>query len=104
MTKTGRGRQLPLPAQVQDASRDYVKIRPFPERPYDHVFCGIPRRSGYPCRERIKIDGCVLLTSAVLFPFNLVGDTPTAPHFCFRLHQRGVGHETHVLDLLGHRH
>jgi len=33
VTKTGRGRQLPLPAQVLDALRDYVKFGRPPEQP-----------------------------------------------------------------------
>lgn len=48
MTKTGRGRQLPLPRQVLEAVRHYSKDGRPQNGPDDHVFLRHPRRYGYP--------------------------------------------------------
>jgi integrase len=102
LSKTGRGRQLPLPAQVLDALRDYVKFGRPQNGPYDHVFLRHPRRSGYPL-SRSALKAMVRLAyRRCAFPPTWSGTHRLRHTFASRLHQRGVDMKP-IADLLGHR-
>jgi site-specific recombinase XerD len=101
-TKTGRGRQLPLPDQVLEALRDYVKTARPQDGSFDQVFVRHPHRSGYPLSRSA-------LKEMVHRAYHHCGFPPawSGPHrlrhtFASRLHQRGVDMKP-IADLLGHR-
>ena len=102
LTKTGRGRQLPLPAQVLDALRDYVKFGRPQNGPYDHVFLRHPRRSGYPLSRSVLKSMVRLAYKRCAFPSTWSGTHRLRHTFASRLHQRGVDMKP-IADLLGHR-
>ena len=102
VTKTGRGRQLPLPAQVLDALRDYVKFGRPQNSPYDHVFLRHPHRSGYPLSRSVLKSMVHLAYRRCAFPPSWSGTHRLRHTFASRLHQRGVDMKP-IADLLGHR-
>ena len=102
VTKTGRGRQLPLPAHILDALRDYIKSGRPQNVPDDHVFLRHPRRRGYPL-SRSALKGIVCLAYGQCgFPPAWSGTHRLRHTFASRLHQRGVDMKP-IADLLGHR-
>lgn len=102
VTKTGRGRQLPLPRQVLEALRHYIKDGRPQNGPDDHVFLRHPRRYGYPLsRSALK----AMVGQAYRhcgFPPSWWGTHRLRHTFASRLHQRGVDLKP-IADLLGHR-
>jgi integrase len=102
VTKTGRGRQLPLPGQVREALRDYVKFGRPQNVSYDHVFLRHPRRSGYPMSRGVLKSMVRLAYKRCAFPSTWSGTHRLRHTFASRLHQRGVDMKP-IADLLGHR-
>jgi integrase len=102
VTKTGRGRQLPLPAHLLEALQDYISTGRPQNASFDHVFLRHPRRRGYPLSRSV-------LKAMVRWAYNHCGfpSTRSGTHrlrhtFAYRLHQRGVDMKP-IADLLGHR-
>lgn len=100
-TKTGRGRELPMPQRVLFALRSYVhEARPVTGT--DHVFVRHPRRVGQPLsRSAIKS----MVRAAYLrcgFPAGWSGTHRLRHTFATRLVRRGAGIKP-LADLLGHR-
>ena len=102
VTKTGRGRQLPLPTQVLDALRDYVKFGRPQNSPYDQVFLRHPHRSGFPLSRSALKSMMRLAYRRCAFPPSWSGTHRLRHTFASRLHQRGVDLKP-IADLLGHR-
>jgi integrase/recombinase XerD len=102
VTKTGRGRQLPLPDHVRRAMLEYVKTARPQNTPSDHVFVRHSRRSGYPL-TRSALKGIVHRAYRHCgFPPNWTGTHRLRHTFASRLHQGGVDMKP-IADLLGHR-
>jgi site-specific recombinase XerD len=102
VTKTGRGRRLPLPAQVLEALRDYVKTGRPQNTPFDHVFLRHPHRRGYPLSRSVLKSMVRLAYRRCGFPPTWSGTHRLRHSFASRLHQRGVDMKP-IADLLGHR-
>jgi site-specific recombinase XerD len=101
-SKTGRGRQLPLPAHIREALRDYIKTGRPRSAAHDQVFLRHPRRSGYPLsRSALKAIMCLAYQHCG-FPQTWSGTHRLRHTFASRLHQRGVDMKP-IADLLGHR-
>lgn len=101
-TKTGRGRQLPLPTNVQKALRDYIRTGRPQNTSFDHAFLRHPRRQGYPL-SRSALKAMVRRAySHCGFPSSWSGTHRLRHTFASRLHQRGVDMKP-IADLLGHR-
>ena len=102
VTKTGRGRHLPLPRQVLEALRHYIKDGRPQNDPDDHVFLRHPRRYGYPL-SRSALKGIIGQAYRHCgFPPCWWGTHRLRHSFASRLHQRGVDLKP-IADLLGHR-
>jgi site-specific recombinase XerD len=102
VTKTGRGRQLPLPTHVLEALRDYIKTGRPQLAPFDHLFLRHPRRSGYPLsRSALKAMVCFACRHCG-FPPAWWGTHRLRHTFASRLHQHGVDMKP-IADLLGRR-
>jgi len=102
ITKTGRGRQLPLPKRVWAALRDYVKNARLHRDTVDHVFVRHSRRCGYPL-TRAALKGIVHRAyHRCGFPPTWSGTHRLRHTFASRLHQRGLDLKA-IADLLGHR-
>ena len=102
VTKTGRGRQLPLPAHILEALQDYIKTGRPQTSSFDHVFLRHPRRSGYPL-SRNALNAMVHLAYRHCgFPVTWSGTHRLRHTFASRLHQRGVDMKP-IADLLGHQ-
>jgi integrase len=102
VTKTGRGRQLPLPDPVLEALRDYIKAGRPQNTLFDHVFLRHPRRSGYPLSQSALSAMIQLAYRHCGFPATWSGTHRLRHTFASRLHQRGVDMKP-IADLLGHR-
>jgi len=102
ITKTGRGRELPLPTHILEALRDYIRTGRPMNTSFDHVFLRHPLRRGYPMsREALK----AMVARAYRhcgFPSTWSGTHRLRHTFASRLHQRGVDMKP-IADLLGHR-
>lgn len=102
VTKTGRGRQLPLSGPVLEALRDYIKNGRPKNTLFDHVFLRHPRRSGYPL-SRSSISAMIQRAYRHCgFPATWWGTHRLRHTFASRLHQRGVDMKP-IADLMGHR-
>jgi len=103
VTKTGRGRQLPLPAHVLEALGDYVRVGRPQNFPSDHVFLRHFRRRGYPVSRGV-LQGVVRLAyRRCAFPPGWAGTHRLRHTFASRLYQSGVDMKP-IADLLGHQH
>ena len=102
VTKTGRGRQLPLPDHILGAMSKYLKTARPQNAPSDHFFVRLSRRSGYPLtRNALKaIVRCAYRHCG--FPPNWSGTHRLRHTFASRLHHRGVDMKP-IADMLGHR-
>jgi site-specific recombinase XerD len=101
-SKTGRGRELPLPSRIAAALRDYIKNgRPQLDATH-HVFVRHPRRRGYPLsRHSVKwAVRCAYRRCG--FPRTWWGTHRLRHTFASRLHKHGVDVKP-IADLLGHR-
>jgi len=102
LTKTGQRRQLPLPAHVWRALRDYHATARPQNAASDHLFLRHPQRQGYPLsRDALK----AMVRRAYRrcgFPSTWSGTHRLRHTFASRLHQRGVDLKS-IADLLGHR-
>jgi site-specific recombinase XerD len=102
VTKTGRGRQLPLPRHVMEALRHYIKDGRPQNGLDDHLFLRHPRRGGYPL-SRSALKGIIGQAYRHCgFPPGWWGTHRLRHTFASRLHQRGVDLKP-IADLLGHR-
>ena len=101
-TKTGRGRELPLPSRIAAALRDYVRNARPRRGAVDHVFVRHPRRIGYPLsRHSVKwAIRCAYRRCG--FPRTWWGTHRLRHTFASRLYKRGVDMKP-IADLLGHR-
>jgi integrase/recombinase XerD len=102
VTKTGRGRQLPLPAHILQALREYVQGGRPQNVPVDQVFLRHPHRSGYPLSPSVVKAMVRLAYRRCGFPPTWSGTHRLRHTFASRLHQRGVDMKP-IADLLGHR-
>ncbi len=102
VTKTGRGRQLPLSDPVLEALRDYIKTGRPQNTSFDHVFLRHPRRSGYPMSQNAINAMIQLAYRHCGFPATWSGTHRLRHTFASRLHQCGVDMKP-IADLLGHR-
>lgn len=101
-TKTGRGRQLPLPKLIRKALQDYVRTGRPQNSSFDQVFLRHPRRLGYPLSRGVlkaMVRGAYRHCG---FPSSWSGTHRLRHTFASRLHQRGVDMKP-IADLLGHR-
>jgi site-specific recombinase XerD len=102
LTKTGRGRELPLPTHVLEALLDYIRTGRPQNSSFDHVFLRHPQRRGYPL-SRGALQGMVCQAYRHCgFPSTWTGTHRLRHTFASRLHQRGVDMKP-IADLLGHR-
>ncbi len=101
-TKTGRGRQLPLPTDVQKALWDYIRTGRPQNSSFDHVFLRHPRRRGYPLSRSALKAMVHRAYSHCGFPSSWSGTHRLRHTFASRLHQCGVDLKP-IADLLGHR-
>ena len=101
-SKTGRGRQLPIPKRVFVALRDYVENARPTVGSFDNVFVRHPRRVGHPLsRSALK----AMISAAYRrchFPKSWSGTHRLRHTFASRLHKRGAEMKP-LADLLGHR-
>jgi site-specific recombinase XerD len=101
-SKTGRGRQLPIPTRVFVALRDYVENARPAGGSFDNVFVRHPRRVGHPLsRSALK----AMISAAYRrcqFPTSWSGTHRLRHTFASRLHKRGAEMKP-IADLLGHR-
>ena len=101
-TKTGQGRQSPIPNRVFAALRDYIENARPALMSFDNVFIRHPRRAGYP------LSRCALkaMVSAAYrrchFPKSWSGTHRLRHTFASRLYERGAEMKP-LADLLGHR-
>jgi len=102
VTKTGRGRQLPLPAHILEALRDYIKTGRPQNGPCNQVFLRHPRRTGCPLSRGVLKAMVRLAYRHCGFPPSWSGTHRLRHTFASRLHQRGVDMKP-IADLLGHR-
>jgi integrase/recombinase XerD len=101
-TKTGRGRQLPIPNRVFAALRDYVENARPTVSSSDHLFVRHPRRVGHPlsrCALKARISTAYRRCG---FPKSWSGTHRLRHTFASRLHKRGAEMKS-LADLLGHR-
>ena len=102
VTKSSRGRQLPLPDHVLEAMRGYIETARPQDSSFDQVFVRHPHRSGYPLsRSALK----AIVRHAYRqcgFPATWSGTHRLRHTFATRLHQCGVDMKP-IADLLGHR-
>ena len=101
-TKTGRGRQLPIPNRVFAALRDYVENGRPTVASFDPVFVRHPRRVGYPlsrCALKAMISTAYRRCG---FPKSWAGTHRLRHTFASRLHKHGAEMKS-LADLLGHR-
>lgn len=102
VTKTGRGRLLPLPTRVFNAVQDYVKSARPQIDSIDHLFVRHIRRCGHPL-TRSALKGIVSRAYRRCgFPTSWSGTHRLRHTFASRLHRRGVDMKP-IADLLGHR-
>jgi integrase/recombinase XerD len=101
-TKTGRGRQLPIPKRVFVALWDYVENARPKASSFDNVFVRHPRRVGHPLsRSALK----AMISAAYRrcqFPKSWSGTHRLRHTFASRLHKRGAEMKP-LADLLDHR-
>jgi len=102
VTKTGRGRQLPLPTHVLEALQDYIRTGRPQNVSFDHVFLRHPRRRGYPLSRSVLKAMVRWAYRHCGFPSTWSGTHRLRHTFASRLHQRGVDMKP-IADLLGHR-
>lgn len=101
-TKTGRGRELPVPKHLLAALRRYVKNgRPSGNR-FDFVFLRHPRRCGHPLTRQILKYTMERAYRRCGFPESWFGTHRLRHTFATRLHHSGAGIKP-IADLLGHR-
>jgi site-specific recombinase XerD len=101
-TKTGRGRELPLPNHVFVALQRYVKNgRPSGSR-FDYLFLRHPRRCGHPLTRQVLKYAMERAYRRSGLPEAWHGTHRLRHTFATRLHLSGVGIKP-VADLLGHR-
>jgi site-specific recombinase XerD len=101
-TKTGRGRQLPIPHRVYAALRDYVENARPTMGSFDHVFVRHPRRIGHPL-SRCALKAMIFRAyRSCEFPKSWSGTHRLRHTFASRLHRRGAEMKP-LADLLGHQ-
>ena len=89
-TKTGRGRELPIPNRVFAALRDYVESARPKVATFNHVFLRHPRRVGHPlsrCALKAMISAAYRRCK---FPKSWSGTHRLRHTFASRLHKRGA--------------
>ena len=102
MSKTGRGRRLPLPDHVRGAMLEYLKTARPQNTPFDHFFVRHPYHRGFPL-TRSAVKGMIRKAYRRCgFPSHWSGTHRLRHTFASRLHQRGVDMKP-IADLLGHR-
>ena len=102
VTKTGRGRRLPLPDHVRKAMLAYLKTGRPQNAPCDYFFVRHSRRRGFPL-TRSALKGMIRKAYRRCgFPPNWTGTHRLRHTFASRLHQAGVDMKP-IADLLGHR-
>jgi site-specific recombinase XerD len=101
-TKTGRGRQLPIPRRVLIALRDYIKNGRPKDSAFDQLFLRHPRRKGYPLSQSALKLKVLRAYRRCGFPRSWSGTHRLRHTFASRLHQRGAELKP-IADLLGHR-
>jgi site-specific recombinase XerD len=102
VTKTGRGRQLPLPTHILEALRDYIQSGRPQNAPFEDVFLRHPRRRGYPLSRHALKAMVYLAYRRCGFPPTWSGTHRLRHTFASRLHRRGLDMKP-IADLLGHR-
>jgi integrase/recombinase XerD len=101
-TKTGRGRQLPIPKRVLSALKVYV-MRARPANGLsDHVFVRHPRRRGHPLSRPALKEIVHRAYRRCGFPRSWSGTHRLRHTFATRLYRRGIEIKP-IADLLGHR-
>ena len=101
--KMGRGRRLPIPAQVLVALRDYVTNGRPEGTSFNQLFLRHPRRRGYPLSQAVLKHTIIRAYRRCGFPRSWCGTHRLRHTFASRLHQRGADLKP-IADLLGHRH
>ena len=101
-TKTGRGRELPIPNHLFAALRKYIKDgRPRGSR-FDYLFLRQPRRSGHPLTRQALRHAVERAYRRCGFPESWYGTHRLRHTFATRLHRNGADLKP-IADLLGHR-
>ena len=102
-TKTGQGRQLPIPKQVFIGLQDYLEKGRPKEGAFDHLFLRHPRRRGHPLSGSALKHTILRAYRRCGFPRSWSGTHRLRHTFASRLHQHGADLKP-IADLLGHRH
>ena len=101
-TKTGRGRELPIPDHVLAALQKYVRQGRPEESRFDFLFLRHPRRRGQPLTRHILKQTVERAYRRCGFPKCWYGTHRLRHTFATRLHRSGAGVKP-IADLLGHR-
>ena len=101
-TKTGRGRELPLPDHVLLALQKYVKDGRPSESRFDYLFLRHPRRRGHPLTRQVLQYTMVRAYRRNGFSESWYGTHRLRHTFATRLHRSGASIKP-IADLLGHR-
>jgi integrase/recombinase XerD len=101
-TKTGRGRELPIPDRVLAALQKYVGQGRPEESRFDFLFLRHPRRSGQPLTRHILKQTVERAYRRCGFPRSWYGTHRLRHTFATRLHRSGASVKP-IADLLGHR-
>lgn len=99
-TKTGRGRQLPMPRHIATALHVYISTRPATD--YDRLFVGHHFRRGQPISTSAVRGAMRAGYRRCGFPRTWSGTHRLRHTFATRLFARGADLK-HIADLLGHQ-